>query len=301
MKRIILVLGFFALLSLTGCEKPLKNSGEITVPNGKGEETKISYTCDSCLEYIKEVDVFNGMIDGMNQKTRNVLKYPLSFVPVSIDINIKTVTGRYYYLSNKPVRNTYNAFFKYKYIAKNTYGTEIEGEQDGVISISNSKIEDDFYKSLRLDGLYIIKSDKYDGLNRNLYLTGKDDGYIKITPLIENQKVHLAVESSFACVNEGTPLKFAFDASKMEIEVTPEGDSIAVITHPDDPDALEIKSWNDYNCDGKSYYTLTKKQLEYLKGKKVFYISMYYKKSIKCYLDMNEEDYFDQLASLVVN
>jgi YHS domain-containing protein len=276
----VLILGFFTLSILAGCDKSLKDSGEITVPNGKGEGTKIKYACKNCLEYIEKTDVFNKVIDEITKNAKNSLKYPLSFVPVSIDINVEPITDKYYYSDNEPVEGAYNIFYTYKYIAKNAYNTEIEGEHEDVINIVGSGIMPDFYKLLRLDSLYVMESnDEYRTINRNLLAINNDE-YIKITPMIYKDRIALVVKSSFTCLDKGTSLTFSF------VDL-PKGDN------------LKIESWNDFNCEGNAYYFLTKKQLKQFKDRKIQYISMYYKESLVVFLDRNKQDYFDQLASLI--
>ena len=99
--------------------------------------------------------------------------------------------------------------------------------------------------------------------------------------MIRNKnEVNLIVKSSYSCIDENTELTFHFSGLS-------------------EKDNLKIKSWNKFNCDGDSYYQLTKEQLNYLKGKKVQFIHMYYKESLICYIDNNQSDYFDQLASLI--
>jgi hypothetical protein len=277
---LVLILGVFV-----GCKNSIKNQGEIIVPNGKGEDTKIAYTCDSCHENIQTAEAFNSVIESISKEVKNSLKYPLSFVPQSIDMKISTIIGKYYYSSNEPIENAYYIDYICKYIAKNAYNAESEGEYEGITYIGNGNVVD-ISKLMRLDSLYIIKSgDRWDIINRSLFLSNeKDDDYIKITPQIKidgnKNKLYLDVKTSFSCVDEGTKLTFHFvDFSEA--------------------DNLELKSWNDFNCDGKSYYELNSQQIEHLKGKKVQFISMYYKKSILCFIDSNKQDYFDQLASLL--
>jgi hypothetical protein len=272
MKKIFVLI--FVIAVLFGCESSLKNSGEILIKNGKGVETKIAYTCDSC-EYLTR-ESFNEAVEQITKELRETLKFPRSFVPVSLHLDIKRLIGKYYYSDNSPIEGAYTIDYVYKYIANNAYNAEIEGEYEGSTYLTRGGVLD-ISDLIRLDSLYLTKDDgRYSEVNRSLFVSDEDE-YIHITPLIENNIIHLSVKSSFRCVDEGTTISFYVSGSG----------------------EFSLKSWNTFNCEGTSFFKLTTKQIEYLKGKEVSQIHMYYKESIFCIVPSNKKDYFSQLAYLI--
>jgi hypothetical protein len=289
MKKVFLlsVVVFF----IVSCgNKLVKNEGIISVKNGKGEDCKISYICKGCEENGIEKEAFDSVSVYITKETRNGLKYPLSFVPVKFSITVEKKDSVYYYDTNEKIENLHTVDYSYDYIAKNAYGNELEGNETGIVYLING-LPADLSDKIRLDSLSIIyEKDELCILNRSLFISDGDDEYIHITPYIRSVDkkymgyfigkkgdVFLQIKSSYTCVDKDAELKFELDNGEK----------------------LIFQSQNDYNCDGKAYYVLSKGDVSKFKNNKLRFVFMYYKKTIGSYVAYNKTDYFQQLAKIV--
>ena len=192
-------------ISLTSCGnetdakedkiKEVENKGEVVVKNGKDKEMTIQYTCLGCRENLKSLDVFYSIIKEANTRTKNRLNYPLSYVPKDFDIAIIEEDSLYYFDNNKRIENTFQVMVTSNYIAKNSYGNELEGDGTIFFYLKDNTIVD-------LDDQIKLSDIKYEDkiINRSLELyQGKDE--IRIRP---NEDKGFIVKSSLGCVDEGT-------------------------------------------------------------------------------------------------
>ena len=263
---------FYSCNNTNSTKKTAKvtNSGKIMVENGKGVKDTINFKCTGCEENIKNIELFNKVINEANLLTKNTLKYPLSFVPKSVDLTVIKEDSLYYFENNKKIENVILVIAKYVYIAKNAYGNELEG--DAIISfyIKDDKVTN-LANEIKLENLSF--DDKY--INRSLYGYGKISKYIEFTPTKDKS---IIVKSSLSCVDEGS-----------WFQITLEND-----------EEIDLKSWNDFNCEGTSYFRwFNKSQIDKLKASKIKYLYIYSRgESVMVSVTKNESDYFQQLIDL---
>ncbi len=65
-------------------------------------------------------------------------------------------------------------------------------------------------------------------------------------------------------------------------------------------DVIELESWNEFNCEGKSYFKwFSMEQIKKLKGKRIKSLFVYSNgKSILINVAKNQSDYFQQLLNM---
>ncbi|MBM3456158.1 MAG: hypothetical protein FJX80_13625 [Bacteroidetes bacterium] len=245
------------------------NSGKITVENGKGEKETINFQCIGCEENIKTIEMFDKVVTQANILTKNSLNYPLSFVPKSVDLIVVKEDSLYYFENNKKIENVIRIISKYSYIGKNSYGNELEGEALNSFYIKDENVTD-LENEIKLEILSF--DDKY--INRTL------DGYmnsefIEFTPTKDKS---IIVKSSLSCVDEGSTFKIILE----------------------NDEEIELKSWNDFNCDGTSYFRwFNKSQINKLKTSRIKYLFIYSRgNSVIVNIPKNKCDYFQQLIDL---
>jgi hypothetical protein len=248
--------------------KEVKNEGLINVENGRGEIDTISFKCYGCRENL-DYNLFETIVKESSSKAKNNLNNPLSFVPVKMEIYINKEDSIYSFETGEKIENVLKVINNYEYIGKNAYGTEMGGEQIISFRLVDGRIKD-IANDIKLEDLKFV--DKY--INRNLVLTDKND-FISFTP---TQKKSIIVQSSLNCVDE-----------KATFMITLEND-----------EEINLYSWNDFNCDGNSYFKwFNKSQLEKLSASKVKYLYIYSRNnSVMIRVPKNESDYFQQLIKL---
>jgi hypothetical protein len=272
---IVVLTTTFILSSCQGSKnkeaEKVKNEGKVIVLNGQGKNDTIDYKGVGCVENIKDTALLNTIIREMSERTKKLLNFPLTFNPQKIELTVIKQDSLYYFDSNKKIENTILVIAKSFYIAKNAYGTEIEGDNMTSFYVKDDKITD-LEDQIRLDSL------KFEGenINRKLSLYSKyDDSAIDILPTKGKDYI---VFSSLNCVDEGTWLLIGLENGE----------------------EIKLVSWNDFNCDGKSYFnSLSNKQVQKLKEVKIKSISIVDKKSVTCMVPKNESDYFIQLMKLL--
>ena len=228
----------------------------------------IQYTCLGCRENLKSLDVFYSIIKEANTRTKNRLNYPLSYVPKDFDIAIIEEDSLYYFDNNKRIENTFQVMVTSNYIAKNSYGNELEGDGTIFFYLKDNTIVD-------LDDQIKLSDIKYEDkiINRSLELyQGKDE--IRIRP---NEDKGFIVKSSLGCVDEGTWL----------------------VVRLENKEEIKLVSWNDFNCDGTSYFKpFNEEQIKIINESKIASISILDDESAAFIVPQNESDYFMQLVNL---
>jgi len=249
----------------------ITNNGKVIVSNGKDIKDTISYTCVGCQENIKYEWLLNSICDRLTSDTRKLMKFPLSFIPIKIDITIIKQDSLIDFETNKTMDTTYYVIAKYYYNAKNAYGNELEGDVLTSIYIDAKGNTVDIEDKIKLDNL------KFEGssINRNLNLWDISDGSsISVIPTKNKQ---IIVSTSINCVREGAWL----------------------IIRLENKEEITLVSWNDFNCDGNSYFKwFNAKQINKLKESNVASVSLIDKESVACVVPKNKSDYFIQLLSL---
>ena len=111
-------------------------------------------------------------------------------------------------------------------------------------------------------------------INRSLSVY-KGNDYIKITPTKDKS---IIVKSSIKCVDEGATF---------------------IVTLLND-EKIQINSWNNFNCNGVSYfYFYNKTKQDLLKNIGIKYLYFYSEgKSLMMAAPKNQSDYFQQLVGL---
>jgi|688.fasta_scaffold112802_3 hypothetical protein len=248
----------------------VNNSGKITVENGKGEKDTIDFLCTGCKENIKTIVLFDKVINEANLLTKNSLNYPLSFIPKSVDLTVIKEDSLYYFESNKKIENVIHVIAKYAYIAKNSYGNELEGEALNSFYIKDENVKD-LENEIKLEKLSFV--DKY--INRTLAGYGKNSEFIEFTPTKDKL---ILVQSSLGCVDEGSAFQITLENGEV----------------------IELISWNDFNCDGTSYFRwYNTSQIEKLKTSRIKYLFIYSRgESVMVTIPKNKSDYFQQLIGL---
>lgn len=272
---LFLVFVSLSFLVFSSCAKKeqknvVVNNGKVLVENGRGKKDTLSFNCTGCAEKIKDTTIFNAVIKTLTSDAKNSLRYPLSFVPTSLTINIFDRDSVFYFDDNKKIDSLKLVFAKYNYIAKNAFGTEIEGSCDLSLYLKDNSI-------VNLDGEIRLEKLKFNEkvINRNLYLYSKsNDASIEIIPMTNK---YLILNSSSKCVDKGSSLTITFNNG----------------------DEIEITSWNDFNCEGNSYFKpFNAKQVTMLK-KEGIKIMCFAAKDVVCYrVPKNKSDYFIQLMNL---
>lgn len=269
---------FCTFLFLTSCNseasnnesEKITNNGIVSVLDGKGEKDSIEYQCIGCNENIQSLELFNLIINEAGELTKNTLNFPLSFDPKKIDLTIIKEDSLFYFDNNKKIDNVLRVISNYKYIAKNAYGTELEGEALNSFFLKDGKISD-IENEIKLDDLRF--EDGY--INRTLSGFEKNSEFIEFIALKDKS---IIVKSSISCVDEGSSFQILLE----------------------NEDEIELRSWNDFNCDGTSYFNwFGKSQIEKLSKSKIKYLYVYSRgESVMVTIPKNMSDYFQQLLKL---
>jgi hypothetical protein len=264
------LLFFYACNNTQSNIEKVTNSGKTTTINGKGEKDTISYKCIGCEENIKTSELFDKVIIEASSLTKNSLNFPLSFLPKSIDLTVIKEDSLYYFDNNKKIDNVILVIAKYSYIAKNSYGNELEGEALNSFYIKDKKVSD-LADKIKLKNLSF--DDKY--ISRVLDVYGDNSEFIEFTPTIEKS---IIVKSSLSCVDEGSWFQIIFE----------------------NDEEINLKSWNDFNCEGYSYFRwFNQAQLDKLKTMRIKYLYINSRgESIIVDIPKNKSDYFQQLVNL---
>ena len=252
-------------------KEKVKNEGEINVDNGKGEKVSISFKCIGCEENIKNIELFNKVVNQATLLTKEMLKFPLSFIPSSVELSVFKKDSIYYFDNNEKIENVIVVYADYKYIGKNSYGNELEGDMLHSFHIKDDIIDLDLKNEIKLEPLSF--EDKY--INRNLSGYGSSSEFISLTPTKDKS---IILETSLNCVDEGARFKVMLEN---EEEVT-------------------LISWNDFNCKGFAYFDwFNKSQISKLKNSKIKYLYIYSDgESVLVRVEKNKSDYLQQLVDL---
>lgn len=269
-------ISFILLLVVVVCScKPndtletIKDQGKVITKNGKDEIDTIAFNCVGCSEYINDISVFNNIIEESRNLIKSDLNYPLSFNPSSLYLTIVKQDSMYYFDSNKKIENLFLIYSDYKYIAKNAYGNELEGKEINTFYLKDKNIID-------LEGKVKLENLKFSTvINRTLTGEKHNEDFIEFTPTKDKS---IIVNSSLNCVDEETLFIFILENEK----------------------EIKINSWNDFNCDGISYFNwFSKEQIETLKKSRLKY--MYINsdgESVMVRIPKNQSDYIQQLMML---
>lgn len=254
MKKLIIVIAtlcgclfYYSCKENTSNKTSIEAFGKSAVLNGKDEIDSLEYYCIGCEGKIKSTTTLQNIISYASQKTKNKLIYPLSFIPKKIQLLPIQADSLFYYESNKKIENVVKVFINYKYIGKNGFGNELEGESDFIIYMKNEKIIE-IENEIRLDSLKYVG----DNINRNLLLESSiDNGSIYLMPMKDKS---IIVLSSIGCIDEGTCLLITLENNE----------------------EIKLVSWNEYNCEGRSFFHNFKKdQIKLLKESKLKSICKY--------------------------
>ena len=112
-------------------------------------------------------------------------------------------------------------------------------------------------------------------INRDLNCFSNDTDYITFTPLNDKS---IIVKSNLSCVDEGSMLEITLKNGEK----------------------IEIKSWNNFNCDGVSYFNwFSPKDIDKLKSSEITTL-FFYSDGEASMVDVpkNQKDYFIQLLEL---
>ena len=258
-------------------DKPYKfeSNGKVPVKNGKGEIDSVEYTCLGCDSLIKEARLFTSMVSKATEELKGDLNFPETFVPKKIQFIVSQEKGRSYFDNDSLIDDLWLVNVIYDYVANNAYNTPITGEKLIDFYVMAGNIQIDLDKKLKLEPL--VFND--EGLiNRDL-LTTREDTYIIVSPYYNEKKktYNLIVKTSQTCVDYRAEFMINFK----------------------DKSTLSLFSWNDFNCDATSYFTLTKKDFIAISEKPVESIGLYSRDDLEmCWLDKNQVDYFIQFAKL---
>ena len=251
-----------------GQESPkVVNDGKTFVENGKGNMDTIPYKCIGCSENLT-YNMFEDVIKESSKIAKNNLKNPLSFKPISMDIVIVKEDSLYNFDNGEKIDSVITVITTYKYIGQNAYGTELSGEQLLSFTLVNGIVKD-ISEDIKLEDLKF--NEKY--INRYLSLNYNNE-FIELIPLKDKS---LIVKSSVSCVDEGSLL----------------------IINLSNGEEIKLKSWNDFNCDGTSYFRwFSKTQIEKLKNNKIESVYLIDDKYVALSVPKNKSDYFQQLLNL---
>lgn len=248
----------------------VQNIGKVSVENGEGKKDTIDYLCTGCEKLLPSIKEFDKLVEEATERTKETLKYPLSFKPKELVLTLIKLDTLISFEKNEPMKDVIKVIVDYKYIAKNTYGNELEGDYIDWFYLQDLKITD-LDEDIKLEPLRIV-----DGsVNRSLELLNHNrEETLKIIP--GNNGSIIAI-TSLGCVDEGSWLLLKLENGE----------------------ELKLVSWNDFNCDGNSYFRgFTAAQKEKLKAHRLESISFIDDKSMVCILPKNQSDYFQQLVAI---
>ena len=261
---------FNACSSDTSVEAEILNKGKVTVENGKSKMDTIPFTCIGCKEHLGTKKLFDRVVNHAIELTKNELKFPLSYLPENLDFTVIKEDNLVDVESNKPISGVYQVISEVKYVAKNGLGNELNGESINSFYIQDEKFVD-LKNRIKLPKLVFEKG----YINRDLNCISTDTDYITFIPMKDKG---IIVKSNLSCVEEG---------------------SIFQITLKNG-DKIEVKSWNDFNCDGTSYFNwFSPKDIEKLKSSEIATL-FFYSDGEASMVDVpkNQRDYFIQLIEL---
>lgn len=281
MKKVIsyLFIPLFIVLIFSSCSnspssndetEKVQNSGKVVVENGAGKKDTVSFTCIGCAELLKTKEEFDMLIKEASTQTKTSLNFPLSFVPKDINLTLIKADTLISVKTKDKLKNVVKVIVEYKYIAKNAYGNELEGDDFQFFYLQDSKIAE-LEDEIQLEPLAYV-----DGsVNRTLELL--DHRKTESMSLFPGTDGAVLLISSLGCVDEGTWLLLGLE----------NGDEIKLI------------SWNDFNCDGRSFFKgFTAAQKEKLKANRLKTITIVDDKSMICSVPLNQADYWQQVLSL---
>lgn len=265
----LLLLILISSCSTKNNTEKVENQGKVIIKNGKDENDTITFSCVGCNKNIKEYSVFKKIVAEAGNKTKSALHFPLSFDPKNLDLTIIKKDSMFYFDNNKKIENLLFVISDYKYIAKNSYGNELEGSQSNSFYVMNNNIVE-LEDKIKLEDLRFS-----DVINRTLSGVRNNDQFIEFIPLNDKS---IIVKSSLNCVDEGTNFMFILENEK----------------------EINLYSWNDFNCEGNSYFEwFSKEQIESLKLSRIKY--MYINsvgESVMVNVSKNQSDYMQQLLKL---
>ena len=215
--------------------------------------------------------MFNKVVNQATLLTKEMLKFPLSFIPSSVELSVFKKDSIYYFDNNEKIENVIVVYADYKYIGKNGYGNELEGDVLHSFHINYDVIDLYLKNEIKLEPLSF--EDKY--INRNLSGYGSSSEFISLTPTKDKS---IILETSLNCVDEGARFKVMLEN---EEEVT-------------------LINWNDFNCEGVAYFHwFNKSQITKLKNSKIKYLYIYSDgESVLVRVEKNKSDYLQQLVDL---
>lgn len=246
----------------------VKNKGEVTVENGKGDLDTISFTCIGCEENLT-FELFEDVKKESTKQAKGNLNNPLSFEPIGMEIMIIKEDSLYSFDTGEKIDSVLTVMTTYEYIGQNAYGTKMSGDQLITFNLVEGKVKDISEETKLIDLTFDEKH-----INRSLSLFNKDE-FIKFMP---TKKQSIIVESSLSCVDE---------------------DATLIITLKNEEE-IKKSSWNDFNCDGVSYFEwFSNSQIEKLKESKIKYLFIHSRgESVMIRVPKNESDYLQQLIDL---
>ena len=181
----------------------------------------------------------------------------------------------YYYSTNKHIDSCLIVRVEYKCIGKNAYGTENEVNTSSLIFLVGDSIRNNFMEEIRKKPLGLLGGSKV--VDRELYLYDIDgEGSFSILPTT-TKPYSLIVKTSISCIDKGAKLYITFE----------------------DKSQVSLANWNDFNCKGTAYFSLTSEIIEQLRTKKIINISFYDEKQILTSVPQNESEYLMQYVNLI--
>jgi hypothetical protein len=248
----------------------VENIGKVSVENGAGKKDTVDYVCVGCEELLPSKKEFDMLINEATERTKETLKYPLSFIPKKITLTLFQEDTLYAFDSNEKMKDIIKVIVTYAYIGKNTYGNELEGDHIDWFYLQDLKITD-IEENIRLEPLRL----KNGSVNRTLEIMNHNGE--ESLQIIPGKNGSIIAVSSLGCVDEGTWL----------------------LLNLENGEEIKLVSWNDFNCDGTSYFrAFSADQKEKLKSSRLESITVVDDKSIICPVPKNESDYFQQLVAL---
>ena len=271
MKKLLILL---SIIYLQSCKSDLTKShivedtGSVVVKNGKNLDDTIDYTCTGCKSLLTR-DLFTTIQSEATKGAKNNLNNPLSFIPVSQEITILKLDSLINFETGKKIDSVLCAQINYSYTGKNAYGTEMGGGQLIYVYLVAGQIKD-LVNEVKLEDLKF--NDKY--INRTLFCS-KEDEFIELIPTKDKS---IIIRSSLGCVDRGASLILTLQ----------------------DGNEVKILSWNDFNCEGKSYFNpFSQNQVQKLKLSPIKYIHIYSRsKSQLLEVPKNQSDYLQQFIGL---
>ncbi len=248
----------------------ITNQGIVVIENGKGEKDSVSYQCVGCKELVKSKKLFDKIMNEASELTKNGLNFPLSYLPKSMEISIIKEESLVDVENNKKMEDIMQVISEIKYIAKNAYGNELEGESIQSFYLQGEKIVD-IADKIKLPKLQF----EAGFINRTLSGQEGTEDFIEFTPQKDKS---IILKTSLSCVAEGAVFQINLENGEK----------------------IELNSWNDFNCDGVSYFRwFSEKQIELLKSSNIIDLYFYSDgESVMVNIPKNQRDYFSQLFLL---